>query len=57
MTTAPEPVIYSHSKLLRIQQLMGLGATKPVVNEQETIEPHQLQCLGSIILITEPYKK
>ncbi len=36
MTTAPEPVIYSHSKL-RIQQLMGLGAIKPVVNEQETI--------------------
>jgi hypothetical protein len=36
---------------------MGLEATKPVVTEEETIEPHQLHCLGLIIFITEPYKK
>ena len=46
-----------YSKLLITQQLMDLEATKPVVTEQETIEPHQLQCSRLIILITEPYKK
>ena len=46
-----------YSKLSRIQQLMGLEATKPVVNEREPIKAQQLQCLGLIILITEPYKK
>jgi hypothetical protein len=27
---------------------MGLEVTMPVVNEQETIEPHQLLCLDVI---------